>query len=716
MRRIEDILEQISGYHPLADLELIERSYIFSAGAHQGQVRRSGEPYLSHPLAVAGILADMKLDVATVSSGLLHDTVEDTATTVDTIGELFGHEVAVIVDGVTKISQMQFASHAERQAENMRKMILAMAKDIRVILVKLADRLHNMRTLGFMSPEKQVTISEETIDIYAPLAGRLGIHKIQSELEDLCLFHLEPDTYDEIRSGFASKRDERAAYIKEVIELITAKMSEFSINSQLEGRPKHIYSIYKKMREQNLTINQVYDITAFRIIVESIKDCYAALGVIHSIFKPIPGRFKDYISLPKANGYQSLHTAVIGPRAERMEVQIRTKEMHVYSENGIAAHWRYKEGDTLSENESQRFVWLRSLLEWQRDLKDPNEFLSSVRQSLLTEESYVYVFTPAGDVRELPRDATPVDFAYSVHTEVGHHCIGGKVNGMIVPLKYKLNNGDTVEILTSKNSAPSKDWLNFVVTTKARNRIRQWFKVEERSRALSLGKEMLEKEFRKESLSYSQMSKSGELESVAKEFSLVSQDDLIATVGFGKISARQVAGKIKRLGDSGPSLMERMVRSIRKRPKDGIKVRGVDDILVRFAGCCNPLPGEEIVGYITQGRGVTIHSARCKTLAQADPQRRVDVEWENEKGLTYPVRIQVVAKDRPGILAELSGAIAEAKANITQASVEVTVDNKAVDNFTIEVTSKDHLRRVINNLKKLKWVERVKRIGQHSAI
>ena len=711
MARIEDIIEQISSYHPGADIELVQRAYIFTAGAHQGQVRRSGEPYLSHPLAVANLLADMKLDVPSVTSGLLHDTVEDSGVSIETLTDLFGEEVALIVDGVTKISLMPSATRAERQAENMRKMILAMAKDIRVILVKLADRLHNMRTLGFMPADKQVQIARETLDIYAPLAGRLGIRKIQSELEDHCLFYLEPEVYREIRDGIAAHRGVRETYVKEVIELMSAKLREFGISAELAGRPKHMYSIYKKMQNQQIALNQVFDITAFRIVVETVKDCYASLGVIHNIFKPIPGRFKDYISLPKANGYQSLHTAVMGPRAERMEVQIRTADMHAYAEHGIAAHWRYKEGDRLTDRESERFVWLRSLLEWQRDLKDPTEFLTSVRQSLHHEDTYVYVFTPQGDVRELPQGATPIDFAYNIHTEVGHRCTGAKVNGSIVPLKYHLQNGDTVEILTTKNSAPSKDWVNFVTTAKARNRIRQWFKVEERNRALSLGKEMLEKEFRKEGLNFNQMLKDGELDKMAKEFSVVSSEDLIAVVGFGKISVRQVTGRLKRQNEPGESFMDRMVRRIRKRPKEGIKVRGIDDILVRFAGCCNPVPGEEITGYITQGRGVTVHSARCRALAQADPQRRIDVEWDTEAGLTYPVRIRIIARDQQGVLADLTRVIAEAQANITHASAEVTPDSKAINEFTVLVTGKSHLSRILQNLRQVKWVERVVRLG-----
>lgn len=711
MRRIEDIIEQLITYHPEADREMVERAYIFSASAHAGQVRQSGEPYLSHPLEVAGLLTDMKLDTQSVTSGLLHDTIEDSAATLDTVVELFGDEVGRIVDGVTKISKMQFSSNAERQAENMRKMILAMSTDIRVILVKLADRIHNMRTLGYMPTEKQGRIAQETIDIYAPLAARLGIHKFQSELEDLCLYYLEPEIYQDIRSGITSKRGERERYIREVIEILTTKMSDFNIPCEISGRPKHMYSIYKKMQKQNLSIDQVYDITAFRIVVDSVKDCYAALGVIHSVFKPIPGRFKDYISLSKANGYQSLHTAVIGTHAERMEVQIRTREMHSYAENGIAAHWRYKEGDRLSESENQRFVWLRSLIEWQKDLKDdPDQFLSNVREGLFTEDAYVYVFTPAGDVRELPRGATPVDFAYSIHTQVGHSCTGAKVNGSIAPLKYQLNDGDTVDIIRSKNGTPSKDWLGFVVTTKAKHRIRQWFKSLEKERAVSLGKEMLEKEFRKEDTSFNQVLKDGTLERIAKDWSLVGIEDLYASVGFGKIRTGQVIGKLKPKEEPEASFVDRVLRRTKKTAKQGIKVRGIDDILVRFPGCCNPLPGEEIVGYITQGKGVTVHSAKCKALTGIDPMRQIDVEWDLDGAVTYPVRIQVTFQDRPGGLAELSRIISDANANIVKAAVETTPEGKGTLDGTIQVSNKDHLRRVMQNIRKLKWVERVTRI------
>lgn len=685
---------------------------MYSAKVHQGQVRQSGEPYLSHPLEVAGLLADMKLDVATVTAGFLHDTIEDTTATLEDIENMFGGEVAAIVDGVSKISQITFSTHAERQAENMRKMILAMATDIRVILVKLADRIHNMRTLGFMPLSKQANIAQETLDIYAPLASRLGIHKIQSELEDLALFYLEPEIYETVRSGIARQRGARDKYIRDTIEYIKPKIEEFNISCQIEGRSKHIYSIYRKMIEQNLTIEQVYDLIAYRIIVESLKDTYAILGVIHSLFKPIPGKFKDYISLPKENGYQSLHTTVIGAQGERMEVQIRTHEMHLYAENGIAAHWRYKEGDRTEETESVRFAWLRSLLEWIQDLKDPNEFLASLKRDLFPND--VYVFTPAGDVQELPKGATPVDFAYAVHSEVGHRCTGAKINGAIVPLKYQLQNGDTVEIITSKNHVPSKDWLNFTVTSKARNRIRQWYKIEERTRSITLGRELLEKSFRRGDLNFKQLLKEGEMERVATHFSLTGSEDLLASVGFGKLTANQVLGKFKAPEEKAHSLMDRMVRAVRKKPRDGIKVRGVDDVLVRFAGCCSPLPGEDIVGFITQGRGVSVHIRNCKNMIGVDPQRSIDVEWDSEQieaaVMTYPVHIQVVSEDEKGVLADLSGTISGTNANITAANVEITPDKKAVSDFTIHVTDKAHLLQIIQLLKKIKTVHKVTRL------
>lgn len=711
MRRLEDILDQVGEYHPGADLSLIEKAYIFSAKVHQGQVRQSGEPYLSHPLEVAGILADMKLDVASITAGLFHDTIEDTIATLDDLTSMFGSEVANIVDGVTKISKIDFGTRAEQQAENMRKMILAMATDIRVILVKLADRLHNMRTLGYLSEDKQHKIAQETLEIYAPLASRLGIYSIKSELEDLSFYYLEPEAYEDVLSGIMRQRGEREKYIREVIATIKPKMEEFNIPCRIEGRTKHIYGIYSKMMDQNLTVNQIFDVMACRIIVDSVKDCYASLGIIHTILKPIPGRFKDYISLPKDNGYQSLHTTVIGPHGERVEVQIRSTDMHAFAENGIASHWRYKEGDNTPEKETERFAWLRSLLEWIQELKNPTEFMTSLKEGLFPNE--VYVFTPAGDVKELPEGATPVDFAYTVHSEVGTRCSGAKVNGVIVPLKHKLKNGDTVEILTSKNHTPSRDWLNFVATPKARNRIRQWFKVEERARSITLGREMLEKVLVRHELTIKQILRDGTAEEAWKEFSLGGLDDLLAAVGFGKLTANQVLGKIIPSAENKPSLVDRMVKAMRRRSKEGIKVRGLDDILVRFVGCCNPLPGENIVGFISQGRGVTIHSPNCASITNADSERLIDVEWdidEEDELNTYPVQIQIITQDKPGVLADLSGAIATEKANISKASVEIASDLKGVSDFTIHVTNREHLDRVLLALKKMKAVQKVLRL------
>ena len=716
MRRLSDIVDQVSEYHPAADMALIEQAYVFSAKAHQGQVRLSGEPYLSHPLEVAGILAEQKLDVASITAGLLHDTLEDTIASPDSLTQIFGPEIATIVDGVTKLSQINFATHAEHQAENMRKMILAMATDIRVLLVKLADRLHNMRTLGFQTPDKQLAIAQETLDLYAPLSSRLGMHKVQSELEDLSLFYLDHETYQEIQSSIMRQRGERARYIREAMEQIKVKTDEFKISVRLEGRSKHLYSIYRKMQQQNLPIDQVYDVMACRIIADSVRDCYVCLGIIHSMFKPIPGRFKDYISLPKENGYQSLHTTVVGPRGERIEFQIRTEEMHQYAENGIAAHWRYKDRGQSPDTETERFAWLGSLLEWIQDLKDPTEFLTSLKEGLFPHD--VYVFTPGGEVKELPRGATPVDFAYAVHSEVGHRCTGAKVNGVIVPLRYQLRNGDTVEVLTSKRHGPSKDWLSFVVTPRARNKIRQWFKVEERTRSVALGRELLEKSFRRSGLNFNEILKNGELDEAAQKFSLNETEDLLAAVGFGKLTVNQVLGKIRpQEEEKVPSLVDRMLKAVRgKKHHEAVKVHGVDDVLIRFAACCHPLPGEDIIGYITQGRGVSIHSANCKHMSKVDPQRRIDVEWDigEEEGegeeVTYPVHIQVACEERRGTLAELSGAISEANANISYAHVETTPDQHGLCDFTVHVTDKEHLRRVVQSLKRLKCVQKVTRL------
>ena len=709
MIRYSDIADAVSEYHPNPDLGLIQRAYVFAAKAHQGQVRLSGEPYLAHPLEAAMILTRLKLDLASIAAAFLHDTVEDTDTTIADIEQLFGPEVAKIVEGVTKITAMEFTSRAQAQAENMRKMILAMASDIRVLLVKLADRLHNMRTLGFQKPESQTRIAQETLDIYAPLAGRLGIYWVKSELEDLCFYHLEPEAYRRIADGVAQRIDQQKSYIKSVTALLQQKMDENGIRSSIFGRTKHYYSIHRKMITQNLPIDQLFDIYGFRVIVGSLSACYEALGVVHSLWKPIPGRFKDYINLPKANRYQSLHTAVIGPEGIRVEIQIRTEEMHQIAEHGIAAHWRYKEGgQAMEQAEVDRFAWLRQLLEWQKELDDPQEFLDSVKVELYQEE--VYVFTPAGEVKVLPKGATPLDFAYSIHTEVGHHCTGAKVDGKLVPLRQELLNGQTVEIVTDKKRNPSHDWLTFVVTSKARQKIRAWVKAEERSRSETIGREMLEKELRRSGTSLTSAQKGGDLERAAEVFSLKTVDDLIAAVGYGKLTARQVTNKILPAEDEGvkkeTALLDRVVKKIRRKPKEGIKIKGIEDILVRFAQCCNPLPGDDAIGFITQGRGVSVHRRECPNILNADENRLIEVEWDTEEQTSRPVTLEVRGLDQSGTLAKVTHVISTFELNITEAHIE-TREGKGLITITLMIKDRNQLTSLINELKRLREVNQV---------
>jgi guanosine-3',5'-bis(diphosphate) 3'-pyrophosphohydrolase len=713
MIRLNDITSQILSYHPTANLELVEKAYVYSAKVHQGQIRLSGEPYLSHPLEVAYILTKMKMDVTCIAAGLLHDTLEDTEAELDEIKHLFGKETANIVEGVTKISRMQFTSRQQRQAENVRKMILAMSSDIRVILVKLADRLHNMRTLGFQAPEKQRVIAAETEDIYAPLAGRMGIQWIKSSLEDLCLYYLEPKIYEDIKNEIAQTRDKREEFIKEVIELVSKKLEEFKIQATIKGRDKHFYSIYKKMLDQGLTVNQVYDVLAFRVIVSSIKGCYEVLGHIHSMWKPVQGRFKDYISVPKANMYQSLHTTVIGPIGQRMEVQIRTWDMDKVAEDGIAAHWKYKEGTTANKTEEKQFMWLRQLLEWQQNLKDPAEFLETVRMDLFPDE--VYVFTPRGDVKAFPRGATPVDFAYSIHSEVGEKCIGAKINRRMVPLRYQLRNGHTVEIITSPKQHPSKDWLEFVKTPRAKTKIKQWIRNQERSESLALGKNLLEKALERERLKLPNIMKNEQILSIAKEFSFHSVEDLIAQIGFGKISPRQVLGRLKpKLGikdERPPGLVGKMVgRFKRRKGYNGIKVKGVSDMLIRFANCCHPLPGEPVIGFITRGRGVTVHQRNCSHILNADQERLVEISWQASKEDIYLARLRVTSVERKGVLADISAIMTNMDANIIEAQVKNTVDKKGIALFTIEVEGYNQLQNIVGAIKRIKNVLIVERL------
>ncbi len=709
---MNDITSSLLRYHPKADITSVEKAYVYSAKVHQGQVRLSGLPYLSHTLEVAYILTEMKMDITTVVAGLLHDTIEDTNAELSEIQRLFGKETADIVDGVTKISKIQFDSSEERQAENMRKMILAMTSDIRVIMVKLADRLHNMRTLGFHGPEKQQLIARETLDIYAPLAGRMGIYWLKSSLEDLCLFYLEPEIYEKIKSGIAERRGASEKFIRDVKEILSRKLREHKISGTIKGRYKHHYSIFSKMKAQNLSVDQVYDVVAFRVIVNTLKECYEVLGIIHSMWKPVLGRFKDYISIPKANMYQSLHTTVIGPFGQRMEVQIRTWEMDKVAEEGIAAHWKYKEGLSKKTDEKQ-FSWLRQLLEWQTSLTDPKEFIETVRMDLFPNE--VYVFTPKGEVKEFPKGATPLDFAYSIHSEIGEKCVGAKVNGRMIPLRYQLRNGDIVEIITSSKQHPRKDWLDFVKTPRAKTKIRQWIKNQERDESIALGKTILEKALEQSNLTLPNILKNEQIRAIASEFSLQSIEDLLANLGYGKISANQIIGRLKpKLGieeEKPAGLVSKMVSRItRKKSTRGIKVKGLDDMLVRFANCCHPLPGERVIGFITRGRGVTIHKYNCRHIIDADSQRIVDVLWEPSDEDVYIARLKVVSIDKKGILADTSSIIAQKDANIIQAEVKTTMDKKGVSFFTIEVEDYKQLEDIIGAIKKVKNVLMVERL------
>ncbi|MBT8352476.1 MAG: bifunctional (p)ppGpp synthetase/guanosine-3',5'-bis(diphosphate) 3'-pyrophosphohydrolase, partial [Deltaproteobacteria bacterium] len=690
MIRISDIIDKISENNPDADLDIIDRAYIYSARVHDGQVRLSGEPYLSHPLEVASILSDMNLDVVSIAAGLLHDVIEDTNATEEDIKEMFGQDVLNIVSGVTKLSKLPFRSSRARQAESIRKMILAMANDIRVILIKLADRLHNMRTLQFHNNEqKKKKIAQETLDIYSPIADRLGIYWIKKELEDASFMYLQPEDYAEIKGFVRTDQEEREKYIETVKNYMIKKLDEADLKCKILGRNKHYYSIYQKMVSQNLEFNDVYDIIAFRIILDTIPQCYEALGLIHSLWKPIDIKFKDYIGRPKPNMYQSLHTTVIGPVGERIEIQIRTWEMDKVAKSGIAAHWSYKEGKSIDDSTSQTYAWIQNLVENQENFHDPSEFLENVRIDLFPDE--VYVFTPGGEVKSLPKGATPVDFAYSIHSEVGNQCTGAKVNGRMVPLQHELKTGDIAEIITSKNHHPSKDWLKFVKTVKARSRIRQWIKTEEKDRSLSLGREMCEKAFRKYRLSFNASVKSEEMEKVADHFGFKKVEDLIANVGYGKITPLQVVRKFAlkpELEEKRESIFNKIIGRVKKKkPRSGVIVKGVDDMLIKFGKCCQPVPGDSITGYITRGYGVTVHRASCINALNMNPERRIDVEWNVEVEETYPVKIRIRSYDRMGLLADVVGTISKFEANIIKAQT-ATNESKIVESyFTIDVGS-----------------------------
>ena len=708
--RLDDIVERIQSYHPDADVDLLQRAYIFSARAHQGQTRLSGEAYLNHPIEVAAIIAGLKLDAATVAAGLLHDTIEDTTATLEEIKAMFGDEVAMLVDGMTKLSQMELQSREQREADNFRKMVVAMAKDIRVILIKLADRLHNMRTLKSLPPEKQKRIAQETLDIYAPLANRLGISKIKTELEDLSFMYLNREAYDDLSGKVNQRRIEREAYINELIEIMKRQLAEHGYKGEVKGRPKHFYSIYQKMQKQDISFEDVYDLIAVRIITDTKVNCYAILGLIHSLWTPVPGRFKDFIGVPKSNLYQSLHTTVIGPKGERVEFQIRTEEMHRLAEDGIAAHWRYKEKSAISQREEQQFAWLRQLLEWRRDLPDAKEFMDTVKGDLFPD--VVYVFTPRGDVKELPQGSTPVDFAYSVHTDIGHQCVGAKVNGKIVPLKHVLRNGDKIEVTTQAGHTPSRDWLKFVKTSKARTRIKAWLKAEERRRSILLGKELLEKDLRKHELSPSKAFKSEELLKIANEMSHNTLDDLLAAIGYGKVSAHMVANKFAPEKQHVEPLPKKTHQKQTKASSGGMKISGMDNMLIHLSKCCNPVPGDKVIGFITRGRGVSIHTADCPNVGELtfDKDRLIDVSWDDLHTTAHAVKISVKTQDKPGLLASVSSSISAAEANITHAEALTGEDLQATLNFTIDIKDVEHLNKIIKNIEGIKGVLDVKRV------
>ncbi|MBN2705660.1 MAG: bifunctional (p)ppGpp synthetase/guanosine-3',5'-bis(diphosphate) 3'-pyrophosphohydrolase [Deltaproteobacteria bacterium] len=712
MIRANDIIEKVADYYPAADFDTIRKAYAYSAYAHRNQVRLSGEPYMIHPIEVASMLADMKMDVASIAAGLLHDTLEDDPlTSVEELSLRFGDEITSLIEGLTKISKIKFKSSREHQAENYRKMILAMVKDIRVLIIKLVDRIHNMRTLEFQKPVRQEIIAQETLDIYAPLANRLGISWMKLELEDLSLRYLQPEIYRELEEKVARKELESRDFIDRVIKLLQRNLDYHGIQSQVSGRLKHLFGIYRKMVQRNIAFEQIYDIIAFRVLVDDKAECYNVLGIIHSLWRPVPSRFKDFISMPKANMYQSLHTTVIGPEGRHVEFQIRTHEMHQIAEMGIAAHWHYKEGYQLEDQDRKQMDWLRQMIEWQQDVNNPGEFLDSVKIDLFSEA--VYVFTPAGEVKELPSGSTPIDLAYSIHSNLGDQCSGAKVNGKLVPLRYQLRNGEMVEIVTSKRQHPSKDWLAFVKTGKARAKIKQWIKKEEERRSIELGRELCEKAFSRVKLSLNQAMKSGRLQAVAAEFSLGHAEGLLAAVGRGKISAKQVANRIfPDLRDKPePKGKKAETENEKKNVRDGISIKDIDDVMVRFAKCCNPLPGDDVVGFITRGRGLTIHRRNCRHVHQGDSERYMEVDWNLERASYHSVKIRIMCEDIKGMLVALGTAISSQEANIASGSLKTSIDQKAICLFEVKVRDLEHLKKVKQALRAVKGVYQVVRIS-----
>ncbi len=711
---IDQLLDRLQAYQPDADLGMVRKAYAFSVKAHEGQTRHSGEPYVKHPVAVAGVLTSLKTDVTAIVAGLLHDTLEDTVATADELEREFGKEVVHLVDGVTKIGKITFRSSEEKQAENFRKMVLSMADDIRVVIIKLADRLHNMRTLEHLKESKRLEIAQETLEIYAPLANRIGIGWVKNELEDLCLKHLKPDAYETLRVSVAKRDEDRQQYIQEVQALVEKALAENGLVGAVHGRPKHLYGIYQKMKKQSISFGEVYDLTALRIITDTKMNCYALLGVIHSLWRPLPGRFKDYIAIPKSNLYQSLHTTVVGPKGEHVEFQIRTEEMHRVAEYGIAAHWKYKEQGRVHDKDSKAFGWLRQFIEWQKDLPDNRQFMDSVKLELFHD--VVYVFTPKGIVKELPKGATPVDFAYAIHTEVGDHCVGAKVNGKIVPLKHEVTSGDTIEILTSSNQTPHRDWLKFVRTSRAKTKIKHWIKIEEQKRSLEIGWRLLEAEIRRHGLPPSQVFKSDALLDVAKQEGYATVDELAAAVGFGHVATAQVVGRLVAPTSAGTSIQPDPVSVPKvigtRGVEPGVQVKGGRDLLMQLSRCCNPVPGDKILGYITRGRGLTIHSVDCPNLGALDydRERLVEVEWDTATSSQHAVKIAVIAEDKTGVLANVSSAIAECDANISRAEIITREDRKAELDFVVEIADTSHLNRVLKAVERVEGVLTAKRL------
>jgi guanosine-3',5'-bis(diphosphate) 3'-pyrophosphohydrolase len=723
MIRFEDVERKVERHHPEADLDLLRRAYIYSAKAHKDQVRASGEPYLIHPLSVAAILADMKMDVATVSTGLLHDVVEDTLASTDDISKVFGEEVANLVDGVTKISNLGKKSKEEAQAENLRKMILAMTSDIRVVLVKLADRLHNMRTLAYLHSEKRKRIAEETLEVYAPIAHRLGMSKVRSELEDLSFQYLEPEEYKRLKEEVESRRASTEAFLEEVKARIADRLTEEGVDFvRIEGRIKRLYSIHLKLKRQKISLDKVYDLAAIRIITQEEKDCYFALGVMHKYWKPFHDRIKDFIAMPRENGYRSLHTSVVGEEGYHFEVQIRTEEMHRIAEEGIAAHWKYKEGRGKDTSEDDAMKWLRKMAEWQQDVSDARDFVDSFKLDLFPRE--VLAFTPKGKVIQLPRNATPIDFAYAIHTQVGDQCVGAKVNGKIVPLKYQIQNGDVVEIMTTPGHKPSRDWLNFVATSKARSKIKHWVAERQRAESVEVGRKIFEKEAAKLRLKTKQVLEDPQLAKFLNDNGYAKIDDMFAAVGYGKLMARTVLARFVKAEDlaeieqTKTSKLQKVADAVKRALRMGderILIKGVDDVLVYRAPCCSPIRGEEIIGYITRGKGVGVHATRCKNAANlmVNRERIVEVAWAPKGEDPYAVKLSVVTEDRTGQLAALTNTIANIKTNIRNASTddEILNDGTRRIDLTVDVNDLQHLERVVSALKGVEGVIEVERLN-----